>query len=162
MAATGKICHVRVLEQPVSCQEALRAVSNPQAGAVALFLGTVRNHHDGKEVRFLEYEAYPAMAEQKMHQIATEMHDRWPLEAVWMEHRLGRLEIEDISVVVCVSSAHREEAFAACCYGIDRLKQDVPIWKKEHYADGAVWVGETGTAHEAAQPDHGYWTEHPP
>lgn len=145
---------VELLAKPIDCARALAAVGAAEAGAVALFLGTVRDHHDGRPVSWLEYEAYPAMAERQMRLIAAEMRARWPLARVWMQHRIGRLAIGEASVIVCVSSAHRVEAFAACRHGIDRIKEDVPIWKKEFYADGAAaWIGEAGAESQTRAAD---------
>lgn len=158
---TDRFTHVQVVERPISPDDAIKAVSTVIAGAVNLFLGVVRNHHDGKAVLFLEYEAFRAMAEKQLQRIAAEIHERWPVERVWMEHRVGRLEIGEISVIVCVSAAHRAESLAACRYGIERIKQDLPVWKKEHYADGAVWIGEAGSPSDVAPQEHGYWTDHP-
>lgn len=120
---------------------ALRAlVDRPEHGAIACFEGVVRNHHRGKAVRYLEYEAYEPMALKRMQAIASEVLARWPVGAVALVHRLGRLQIGEVSVVVAVGSAHRQPAFAACAFAIDTLKESVPIWKKEWGADGAEWV----------------------
>jgi molybdopterin synthase catalytic subunit len=109
-------------------------------GAVCLFVGVVRNENGGRQVRYLEYEAYEDMALPLMEEIGAEARRRWPLSEVRLVHRLGRLEIGEPSVAVSVTSPHRPEAFAACRYAIDTLKATVPIWKKEHYEDGAVWL----------------------
>jgi molybdopterin synthase catalytic subunit len=108
-------------------------------GAVCLFVGVVRNENDGRAVRHLEYEAYEDMALPLMHEIADAARRRWPVTSVRLVHRLGRMEIGEASVAVAVASPHRAEAFEACRYVIDALKTSVPIWKKEFYADGAVW-----------------------
>ena len=110
------------------------------AGAVITFLGTTRDATADRDVLYLEYEAYEPMAEKKLTEVAEEMMDRWPLTGVAISHRLGRLEITDISLVVAVSSQHRGHAFEAGQYGVDRLKQIVPIWKKEYFRGGEVWV----------------------
>ena len=110
-------------------------------GAVVLFLGTVRNNTDGRAVKWLEYEAYPPMAEKKMAEIAQEVSEKWGLDRVAMIHRVGKLEIGEVSVAVAVASPHRKAAFEAGQYAMDRLKQVVPIWKREVWADGeAEWV----------------------
>jgi len=109
-------------------------------GALCLFAGIVRDHNAGREVRHLEYEAYEEMALPLMRQIANSVIERWPVTYVRIVHRLGRMEIGDVSVAIAITSAHRVEAFEACRYAIDTLKRKVPIWKKEFYADGAVWV----------------------
>ncbi len=115
-------------------------------GAVCLFLGVVRNENGGRPVRHLEYEAYEEMARPLMEEIAAEARARWPVSDVRIVHRLGRIEIGETSVAVAVTAAHRGPAFEACRYAIDTLKATVPIWKKEFYADGAVWREGPGTA----------------
>ena len=122
----------------------------PGDGALALFVGVVRNGNAGRSVLHLEYEAYEEMALQELEAIAAETQRRWPVSDVRIVHRLGRLEIGEASVAVAVASPHRGEAFEACRFAIDTLKKSVPIWKKEFYADGAVWLeGPGGCAHEA-------------
>jgi molybdopterin converting factor subunit 1 len=123
------------------------AVAHSGAGAICTFTGIVRDNARGRSVTHLEYEAYQGMAEQQMQAICAEIGERWPLARVAMAHRTGRLDIGEPSVVVSVSCPHREEAIAACKWGIDRLKESVPIWKKEFAADGAVWI-EGGDAHK--------------
>jgi molybdopterin synthase catalytic subunit len=113
-------------------------------GAVCLFLGVVRNENGGRPVRHLEYEAYEEMALPLMEQIAAETRRRWPVTDVRIVHRLGRLEIGEASVAIAVTAPHRGAAFEACRYAIDTLKATVPIWKKEFYADGAVWLEGPG------------------
>lgn len=110
------------------------------SGAVVIFDGVARNNTKGRPTLYLEYEGYPEMALRTMSQIAAEVHDRWPINRVGIVHRLGRIEISESSVVIIVTSAHRKAAFEACHYAIDRLKKIVPIWKKEYFADGVVWV----------------------
>ena len=110
------------------------------AGAVITFLGTTRDSTADRDVLYLEYEAYQPMAEKKLLEVEQEMMEKWPLTGVAISHRLGRLEISDISLVVAVSSQHRGVAFEAAQYSVDRLKQVVPIWKKEHFKGGEVWV----------------------
>ena len=109
-------------------------------GAVATFDGCVRNHSHGRSTLHLEYEAYESMALAKMREIAEHLHAHYAIDRVAMVHRLGRLEIGETSVFIAVSSAHRAAAFDACRYAIDTLKKTVPIWKKEFFADGAVWA----------------------
>ena len=115
-------------------------VLRPEAGAVSLFLGVVRDNNLGREVDYLEYDAYPAMATRIMRQIASEIRERWDVIEIAMHHRIGRLQIGEASVAVAVASAHRGEGIDACHYGIDRLKAIVPIWKKEVWADGEEWI----------------------
>jgi len=110
------------------------------AGAVVTFVGRVRAHSSGRDVTKLEYEAYPEMAEGVFRQIADEIRERGGVIDVVIHHRIGTLQVGEVSVVVAVSAAHRSPAFDACHYAIDRLKQIAPIWKKEHSSGGAVWV----------------------
>lgn len=118
-------------------------VGGPRCGAVALFLGTVRDHSEGKEgVTHLEYEAYDDVVEQKIGEIIAEAMDRWDILRIAAVHRVGELEVGEASVAVAVGSAHRGDAFTACRYVIDELKARVPIWKKEHWPGGAEWVRE--------------------
>jgi len=119
---------------------AARHATDPRDGALCLFAGVVRNENSGRAVSHLEYEAYEDMALPLMEEIARETLTRWPVTAVEMIHRLGRLEIGEPSVAVAVSAPHRDAAFAACRHAIDALKSRVPIWKKEYYADGSQWL----------------------
>jgi molybdopterin converting factor subunit 1 len=132
----------QVTFDPVSLEEVAQAVIRPQTGAVATFTGVVRNVSDGKEVSYLEYEAYEEMALAKMRQVAGEARDRWPqIVDMAIVQRIGHLEVGDVAVVIAVSSGHRHEGcFEACRYTIDRLKQIVPIWKKEVGPGGEAWV----------------------
>ena len=116
-------------------------VESPEAGAVVLFLGTERNNTDGRQVRHLEYDAYTPMAERKMTEIGQEILEKWGIKHVTIIHRIGKLEIGEVSVAVGVASPHRKNGFEACKYAMDRLKQIVPIWKREVWLDGdAEWV----------------------
>jgi molybdopterin synthase catalytic subunit len=125
-------------------------------GALCLFVGVVRADNEGRQVRFLEYEAYEEMASPLLEEIALETRSRWRVTDVRIVHRLGRLEIGEASVAVAVASPHRAEAFEACRYAIDTLKATAPIWKKEFYADGAVWLeGPGDCAHQAAGAGRG-------
>jgi molybdopterin converting factor subunit 1 len=110
------------------------------AGAVVIFDGVARNNTGGRRTLFLEYEGYEEMALSALRQIGREIRQRWPINRIGIVHRLGRIEISESSVAIVVTSAHRRIAFEACQYAIDRLKQIVPIWKKEYFEDGAVWV----------------------
>ena len=131
----------KITTEIITGTEVREAVEGPDAGAVVLFLGTVRNNTDGRAVKGLEYEAYPPMAEKKMAEIAQEVSEKWGLDRVAMIHRVGKLEIGEVSVAVAVASPHRKAAFEAGQYAMDRLKQIVPIWKREVWADGeAEWV----------------------
>lgn len=130
-----------VVETPLVADDVAALVAAPEAGAVVTFVGTVRKHARGREVRWLEYEAYAAGCVPIFAQLAAEMRERWRIVGVAIHHRVGHLNIGDASVVIAVSATHRQDAFAACGYAIDRLKERAPIWKKEAYADGATWIG---------------------
>jgi molybdopterin synthase catalytic subunit len=135
----------RVVEHPLSPDAITADVDDPGAGGIVIFSGVVRNETGGRPVKFLEYEAHAPMAEAKMREIGAEIRARWPgVRRVAMLHRIGRLEIGESSVLIAVSAAHRGAAFDACRHAIDTLKQTVPIWKKEHFEDGEVWVGLQG------------------
>lgn len=115
-------------------------VASQSDGAIVTFSGIVRGTNQGKKVLFLEYEAYPEMAAKMMERIGKEILDTWGLPSVRMQHRVGRLNVGETSVVIVVAAPHRDDAFAACQYAINRLKRIVPIWKKEVFEDGEVWV----------------------
>ncbi len=138
---SGGSVHVALVEGPIQVDELLQRVRHPHAGAVVLFLGTVRDNAHGPRVLHLDYEAYERMAVAEMQRIAGEVVDCWPVVGVAMEHRVGRLEVGEISVAVAVSAPHRKDAFEAGRYAIDTLKVRVPIWKKEVWEGGARWVG---------------------
>jgi molybdopterin synthase catalytic subunit len=128
-------------DQPIDTAALLAAVNSPQAGAVVLFLGTVREFTGERRTLALNYECYPEMAERKLAELETEARRRWTLVECAIVHRLGRLELAEISVAVAVSSAHRAVAFEAGQWLIDTLKEVVPIWKQELWADGTTeWV----------------------
>jgi molybdopterin synthase catalytic subunit len=132
---------VRVGSEPLDPQEAFVFVADPAAGGTCVFVGTVRDHSQAGEVTGLDYEAWDELAERRMREIADEILDRWPVRKVALVHRAGRLRIGEASVVVACSAPHRAEAFEASRYGIERLKEDVPIWKKESLATGeSEWV----------------------
>jgi molybdopterin synthase catalytic subunit len=131
----------RLTDEPIDFAALTEAVRSTQSGAVVLFLGTVREMTDGRRTTALDYEAFGPMAESKLAKIEAEACRRWPLDRVAIVHRVGRLELGEISVAVAVSSAHRAEAFEAARYVIDTLKATVPIWKKENWQDGSSeWV----------------------
>ena len=134
---------VAVRSEAIDPAEVVAAVSDPAAGAVVLFLGTVRDHSPGRTgVTHLEYEAYGEVVEPKIAEIVAEARERWDLLAVAAVHRTGALSVGEVSVAVAVSSAHRADAFPAARYVIDELKRRAPIWKKEHWSGGAEWVRE--------------------
>ena len=114
----------------------------PSIGGLGTFAGIVRQHSLGKEVEYLEYEAYGPMATRKMAEIAAEASDKWDIEEVSIVHRVGHLDIGDVAVSIAVTAAHRAPALEACRYVIDRLKEDVPIWKREQGVDGETWWGK--------------------
>jgi molybdopterin synthase catalytic subunit len=128
-------------ESPLSVDETLAAVRHPGAGAVAVFMGTVRDENDGRPVSLLEYEAYTPMALSEMERIARETEETIPGARCAIAHRVGRLQVGDVAVVCAASAPHRGEAFAACRRLIDEVKAHVPIWKREHGPDGPYWVG---------------------
>jgi MoaE-MoaD fusion protein len=132
----------KLTEAPLSLDAAVQQVARDEAGAVATFLGTVRNRSRDRTVLYLEYEAYEGMAEDVMAQLAAELADRHELSAIAIHHRVGRVEIGEPSVVIAVSSPHRAAALAACKEAIDTLKQTVPLWKKEVYEGGEEWIGQ--------------------
>lgn len=131
---------VRVTEDVLLAQEAVEAVASPAAGAIDVFLGVVRDNNLGRDVQYLVYEAYPAMAEREMRAIGEEASSRFSLEAYAVLHRTGRLEIGETSLLVVVSSAHRAASFEACHWMVDEIKKRVPVWKKEVWTDGEAWV----------------------
>ena len=141
---------IEILEGQLSLERCLAAVRRSGSGGIVTFTGTVRDVSEGKQVSFLEYEAYEPMAIAKLEQVVEETRSRWPVQAIAIQHRIGKLEIGEDAVVIAVACPHRAEAFAACKYAIDRLKEIVPIWKKEHGESGEVWVG--GPTIEAPRP----------
>jgi molybdopterin synthase catalytic subunit len=131
----------RITRTPIVLDRLVRAVRDPGAGAIVTFLGTTRNENAGRHVVRLEYEAFTRMAVSEMRRLAAEARRRWPLRKVAMAHRVGTVPVGQASVAIAVSAAHRAEAFAACHWLIDRLKEIVPIWKREHFRGGQVWIG---------------------
>ena len=132
----------RLTDEPLSLDAAVAEVRRDDAGAIATFVGTVRNRSRDRDVVYLEYEAYEGMAEETMAELAAELTSRHDLAAVAIHHRVGRVEIGEASVVIAVSAAHRAPALAACREAIDTLKQTVPLWKKEVYEGGEEWIGQ--------------------
>jgi len=140
---------VRLTDSVIDVQAVRAAISRDEAGAVLIFEGVTRNHHDGRTVMRLEYEAYAGMAEAQMSAICSEISGRWPGARVAMVHRVGVVAVGEASVVIGVSAPHRDEAYAASRHAIDTLKASVPIWKKEIYADGSVWKANAEFSDEA-------------
>jgi molybdopterin synthase catalytic subunit len=136
---------------PLDAAAALAAVARPGDGAVATFVGIVRNENAGRQVLWLEYEAYAPLAIKAFEGIAREAASHWPDVRLVIRHRTGRVEIGEASVVIAAASPHRADAFAACRYAIERIKQIAPIWKHEHFAGGDVWIeGATADAADEA------------
>nr|BBH95390.1 hypothetical protein KTA_35890 [Thermogemmatispora argillosa] len=131
---------IQITREPLNREALVAAVAAPEVGGIVIFEGVVRNHARGKQIRYLEYDAYPEMAEQQIRLIVEEARKRWGAERVAVAHRLGRVEIGEASVIIVVATPHRAEAFEACRYIIDTLKTTVPIWKKEVSLDGEAWV----------------------
>ena len=130
-----------IYEEPLSVDRAMDAIRDENGGGEAVFIGRVRLWSEGKKIKHLFYECHISMAENEIQKIVNEMVERWPLRKIHIEHRIGKLEVGDAAVIVAVSSEHRKEAFEACRYGIDELKQRAPIWKKEVSEEGDEWVG---------------------
>ena len=131
---------IQILDTALSIDKCYDFVQHPSAGGIAIFVGTVRDQTKGKEVKRLDFEAYEAMAISEIKKIIATMNERWSTLAVSVHHRTGQLAIGEKAVVIAVSTPHRKAAFEACQYAIDTLKETVPIWKKEIFVDGEVWV----------------------
>lgn len=131
-----------ISDKPLVVDDVTQKVVSRNAGAITVFIGTVRELTKGKKTLSLEYEAYPAMALKMFQQIEREMHEQWPEAQLAITHRVGKLAISDIAVVIAVSSPHRKMAYEANEFAINRIKQIVPIWKKEHWEDGTAWIGD--------------------
>jgi len=130
----------RITHEPIDARAIASQLQRPEAGAICIFEGIVRNNSKGKTTRYLEYEGYETMALAKMEEIGMFVRQAWEIDAVGIVHRLGRLEIGETSVAIIITSAHRRASFDACEYAIDKLKKVVPIWKKEFFEDGEVWI----------------------
>ncbi|MGD7044989.1 molybdenum cofactor biosynthesis protein MoaE [Jeotgalibacillus proteolyticus] len=132
----------RITSQPIEVEEVTKKVIRPEAGAVVNFIGTAREFTKGKRTLSLQYEAYPEMAEKQLEKIGDEIKEKWPDAVTAITHRTGKLAISDIAVVIAVSTPHRKDAYLANEYAIERIKQIVPIWKKEYWEDGEAWIGD--------------------
>ncbi len=132
---------IKIIRDKIKLEELQRAVADPRSGATATFAGTTRNENAGRRVTRLEYEAYEPMALSEMRKIARAAGERFGIVRIAITHRIGRVEIGETSVAIAVSAAHRAEAFDACRFAIDRVKEIVPIWKKEYFEGGELWVG---------------------
>lgn len=150
----------RLTREPIDTSALAKELERSRNGAVVIFEGIVRDHSGDRETLFLEYEAYEPMALQKMRELGEEVRRKYPVDRVGIIHRLGHLEIGEASVVIVVTSEHRGPAFEACHYAIDRLKRIVPIWKKEFFAGGAVWV--EGAREQGQSQDAGVVIPNPP
>jgi molybdopterin synthase catalytic subunit len=131
---------IQLTSEPLIPQVCIDKVASDAAGAIDVFIGTVRNNTKGKAVVRLEFEAYEPMAISEMQKIAEQAQEKWPVEHIAIHHRVGLLNWGDIAVIIAVSTPHRKASFEACQYAIDTLKETVPIWKKEIFEDGEVWV----------------------
>jgi molybdopterin synthase catalytic subunit len=146
MAAEQSHLLCKITTESIVMQELTDFVADSGAGAAVTFVGATRDNNEGRRVIRLEYECYPGMAEKEMIKIAQETLTRWPIKKIAMVHRLGQVDIGEASVAIAVSSGHRHAAFEACHYAINQLKETVPIWKKELYEGGELWIGsQTGT-----------------
>lgn len=143
-----------VTADPLDAARLTAAVAAPDCGAVATFVGIVRDHNAGRRVLWLVYEAYEPLARKALARIGEEVATEWPSVRLSIHHRIGRLAIGEASVVIAAGSSHRADAFAACRYAIERIKQIVPIWKHEHFDGGDVWIeGATADPEDAAARD---------
>jgi len=131
----------RVTDKPINLQELVDYVTDPEAGAIVPFIGTTRNNNEGRTVIALDYEGYREMAEKELARIGEEAKKQWSICKMAIVHRLGPVQIGEASVIIVVSSAHREAAFAASRFAIEEIKKTVPIWKKEVFEGGEVWIG---------------------
>jgi MoaE-MoaD fusion protein len=130
----------RLIREPINIQQIIESIQRPEDGAIVVFDGVVRNNSKNKAVRFLEYDAYEAMALKKLEEIGLRAKSEFEIRDIAIVHRLGHMEVGECSVVIAVASAHRGPAFDACRFAIDTIKKIVPIWKKEFYEDGEIWV----------------------
>lgn len=131
---------IKISVDPLQIQSCIDWVMSPQCGGINVFIGTVRNVTKGKKVLRLEFEAYQSMAMSEMNKIAKDVLKKWPVQKILIHHRTGILQTGEVPVIIAVAAAHRDAAFDACRYTIDTLKQTVPIWKKEVFEDGEIWV----------------------
>lgn len=146
-----------ISKEPINSQSVIDKVVQREAGAITTFIGTVRELTHGKKTLYLVYEAYESMAVKKLAQIGAEIEERWQGSKVAITHRVGKLDITDIAVVIAVSTPHRADSYEANRYAIERIKEIVPIWKKEHWEDGQEWIGnqlET-VSYPSGQPEEG-------
>lgn len=131
---------IEITDKKIDVQKVIDATKSPDCGAVSVFIGAVRNHSKNKDVNALEYEVYGGMAEKMIKRIIDEIKSKWDVNKIAVSHRIGKIDVGEITVAIAVSSPHRKDSIPACQYAIDRLKEIVPIWKKEYAIDGASWV----------------------
>ncbi|GEN33994.1 molybdenum cofactor biosynthesis protein MoaE [Aneurinibacillus danicus] len=146
-----------IVEQAISVEQVMNKIIHPNCGAVNLFVGTVRELTKGKRTMYLEYAAYKEMAEGQLARIGQEIQEKCPDARVAITHRIGRLDISDIAVVIAVATPHRADSYEYSRYAIERIKEIVPIWKKEHWEDGEAWIGDQKetTAYPTGKPEFG-------
>ncbi|BAU28373.1 molybdopterin synthase subunit MoaE [Aneurinibacillus soli] len=144
-----------ITETPIAVESVMNKVVHPNCGAINLFVGTVRELTKGKKTLYLEYAAYKEMAEKQLARIGEEITERCPEALVAITHRIGRLEISDIAVVIAVATPHRADSYEYSRYAIERIKEIVPIWKKEHWETGEAWIGDQKeiTAYPTGKPE---------
>lgn len=148
---------VAVTSEPLDADALIALVGAEGDGAVVTFAGLVRDHNQGRRVQFLEYEAYEPLAVRALQRIVAEARELWPSARLAAHHRIGRLDIGEASILIAAASPHRADAFAACRYTIERVKQIVPIWKHEHFEGGDVWLeGATADPEDAAAREKAY------
>ncbi|MGG1688131.1 molybdenum cofactor biosynthesis protein MoaE [Pseudalkalibacillus sp. NRS-1564] len=131
-----------ITSEEIDVNKVISSVIRPEAGAINTFIGTVREFTGEKQTVSLQYEAYPSMAEKQLKRIGVEIREKWPTVQTSIVHRIGKLAISDIAVVIAVASPHRAESYEASRYAIERIKEIVPIWKKEYWTDGEEWIGD--------------------
>lgn len=132
----------RITNEPIDVQQVIQLVTHRESGAISTFIGIAREFTYGKRTLKLQYEAYIPMAEKQLHIIGREISERWPNARTAITHRIGHLEISEVAVAIAVSTPHRDAAFRASRYAIERIKEMVPIWKQEHWEDGTKWIGD--------------------
>lgn len=131
-----------ITNEPIDISDVISKVVRPEAGAISTFIGIAREFTHGKKTLYLEYQAYVPMAEKKLAEIGEEIESKWEDTKTAIAHRTGRLDISEVAVAIAVSTPHRNDAFEASRYAIERIKEIVPIWKKEHWEDGTLWLGD--------------------
>ncbi len=134
---------IKLSEEPLDLLEGYQFVTDMICGAVNTFVGTVRNSRGDKEVTHLEFEVYGDMAKKEMQKIAEQAFIKWPCRKIAIHHRIGKIQVKEIAVIIAVSTPHRQASFAACNFIINELKKSVPIWKKEYSSTGGIWIGAT-------------------